>query len=255
MAGGEPDGSAGTGGIRAFLLRVVRGVLLLVGLAVFAVGALAVVSPTVAAALPMEAVIAALGSDYVVVAAVAVAAVAVATLVLLVVAISGVDEADPPIVETVESAPHPGQAVDRSVDGETGVPDARIERLTEAALRTLVRAEHCSRSTAERRVAEGTWTDDEVAADFLAVGGDGLLRTAVSDDERVRRTVEEIERLDDEATGGDPPVTPDRDEPATAAGGAEDEDGATPEAGADRTVRRRQPSPELRRESARTGGR
>lgn len=245
------DGGDG-GGIRAFLLRVVRGFLLLVGLAVFAIGALAVFSPTVAAALPVEAMIAALGSDYVVVAAVGVVAVAFAALVLLVVAISGVDEADLPIVETVESAPHPGQAVDRSVDGEAGVPDARVERLTEAAVRTLMRAEHCSRSTAVRRVAEGTWTDDEIAADFLAVGDDGLLRTAVSDEERVRRTAEEIERLDAEATGEDAPVTERREAPASR---DEDETGERRETDADRTVRRRQPSPELRRESAGTGGR
>lgn len=251
MADGGDDSDGG--GIRAFLLGVVRGFLLLVGLAVFAIGALAVFSPTVAAALPVEAMIAALGSDYVVVAAVGVVAVAFAALVLLVVAISGVDEADLPIVETVESAPHPGQAVDRSVDGEAGVPDARVERLTEAAVRTLMRAEHCSRSTAERRVAEGTWTDDEIAADFLAVGDDGLLRTAVSDEERVRRTAEEIERLDAEATAEDTPVTSERREAPPSRD--EDESGERRETDADRTVRRRQPSPELRRESAGTGGR
>lgn len=242
----------GTGGIRAALLRVVRGILLFVGLAVFAVGTLAVLSPSVAAALPVEAMIAALGSDYVVVAAVGVAAVCFAVLVLLVVAISGVDEADLPIVESVESAPHPGQAVDRSVEGEAAVGDERIDRLTEAAVRTLMRAEHCSRSTAEGRVAEGTWTDDEVAADFLAIGDDGLLRTAVSDQERVRRTAEAIERLDAEASGEDDDAAPDRGEPTP--GTDEPRDASDPESGMDRTVRRRQPNPELRREGAGTGG-
>lgn len=239
-------------GFRALLLGVVRGFLLLVGLAVFAVGALAVVSPSVAAALPIEAMIASLGSDYVVVAAVGLVAVALAALVLLVVAISGVDEADLPIVETVESAPHPGQSVDRSVDGEAAVTDERVERLTEAAVRTLMRAEHCSRSTAEQRVAEGTWTDDEVAADFLAVGDGGLLRTAVSDQDRVRRTAEEIERLDAEASGDDDPIEPDDREPTER--GDEPSDAEPADTGTERTVRRRAPGPDLRRESAGTGG-
>lgn len=245
---------ADPGGIRAFLLRIVRGFLLLTGLAVFAIGTLAVFSPAVAAALPEEAMIAALGSDYVVVAAVGVVAVGLAALVLLVVAVSGVDEADLPIVESVESAPHPGQAVDRSVDGEAGVPDGRIDRLTGAAVRTLMRAEHCSRSTAERRVAEGSWTDDEIATDFLATDDEGLLRTAVADEERVRRTAEAIERLDAEATGDDAPVTPEGREPPA---GADDGDAVEErrETAADRTVRRRKPSPELRREGAGTGGR
>lgn len=253
---------AGDGGFRALLLGVARGFLLLVGLAVFAVGALAVVSPSVAAALPVEAMIAALGSDYVVVAAVGALAVALAALVLLVVAISGVDEADVPVVETVESAPHPGQSVDRSVDGEASVTDERVERLTEAAVRTLMRAEHCSRSTAERRVAEGTWTDDEVAADFLAVGDGGLLRTAISDRDRVRRTAEEIERLDADASGDDAlgelgdggpgDGEPEDGEPTERAD--EPREAESADTDAERTVRRRAPGPDLRRESAGTGG-
>lgn len=192
---------AESGSLRSVLLRIVRGVLLLVGVAVFTLGVLAVAFPGVAGVLPVDALVAALGSDYVVVAAVGLVAVAIAALVLLVVAVSGVDEADLPVVESVESAPHPGQAVDRSVDGEAGgsVPGARVDRLTQAAVKTLMRAEHVSRSEAERRVAEGTWTDDDVAADFLASGDEGLLRTAVSDEERVRRTAEEIEAL---AAGG-----------------------------------------------------
>lgn len=238
-------------GFRALLLGVARGFLLLLGLGVFVVGALAVVSPSVAAALPVEAMLAALGSDYVLVAAVGVVAVALAALVLLVVAISGVDEADLPIVETVESAPHPGQSVDRSVDGAAAVTDERVERLTEAAVRTLVRTEHCSRSTAEKRVAEGTWTDDEVAADFLAVGDGGLLRTAVSDGDRVRRTAEAIDRLDADGSG-EPPVESDDREPTDPAD--EPSEAEPADTGAERTVRRRTSRPDLRRESAGTGG-
>lgn len=239
---------AESGGLRSAVLRVVRAVLLLTGLAVFAVGMLAVFVPSVAGVLPVEAMIAALGSDYFVLAALGLAAVAIAVLVLLAIAVSGVDEADLPIVESVESAPHPGQAVDRSVDDESGgqVPESRVNRLTEAAVQTLVRTEHCSRSTAERRVAEGTWTDDEVAADFLAASDDGLFRTAVSDQERVRRTAEEIERLEADGSPGQGGRTP-----AGGGGGSPDpSDEPTGErrGTGDTTVRQRKSSPELQRE-------
>lgn len=241
---------AESGGLRSAVLGLVRGVLLLAGLAVFAVGMLAVFVPSVAGVLPVEAMIAALGSDYVVLAVVGLAAVAIAVLVLLAVAVSGVDEADLPIVESVESAPHPGQAVDRSVDDESGgqVPDSRVMRLTEAAVRTLMRAEHCSRSTAERRVAEGTWTDDEVAADYLAASDGGLFRTAVSDRERVRRTAEAIERLDAHGSSGQGGSarnggSGEHPEPTEA---PTDRRGGT---GGDATVRQRRPSPEVQREA------
>lgn len=242
---------AGAGGLRSAVLTVVRGVLLLTGLAVFAVGTLAVFVPSAAEILPVDAMIAALGSDYVVLAAVGLAAVAIAALVLLAVAVSGVHEADIPIVESVESAPHPGQAVDRSVDDDSGgrVPDSRVNRLTEAAVRTLMRTEHCSRSTAERRVAEGTWTDDEVAADFLSVGDDGLFRTAVSDRERVRRTAEEIEHLeadDSPEQGGETPNGGGGESPAPTDG----PDGERRGTSGDTTARQRAPSPDLQREGA-----
>ena len=242
---------AGSGGLRSAVLGVVRGVLLLTGLAVFAIGTLAVFVPSAAGFLPVDAMIAALGSDYVVLAAVGLAAVAIAALVLLAIAVSGVDEADVPIVESVESAPHPGQAVDRSVDDDSGgrVPDSRVTRLTEAAVRTLMRTEHCSRSTAERRVAEGTWTDDEVAADFLADGDDGLFRTAVSDRERVRRTAEEIERLEADGSpeqGGEAPNGGGGESPGPTDGPAGERRGTS----GDTTVRQRTPSPDLQREGA-----
>lgn len=245
---------AESSGLRSFLLRLVRGVLLLTGIAVFTLGMLAVFVPGVAGMLPVDAMIVALGSDYVVVAAVGLVAVAFAALVLLVVAVSGVDEADLPIVESVESAPHPGQAVDRSVDGDA--PGARVDRLTEAAVRTLMRSEHCSRSTAERRVAEGTWTDDEVVADFLAAGDDGLLRTAVSDEERVRRTAEEITRLNGEgtATVGDA-LRGSRDGSSGAANGPERGAREPVDSSAETTVNRRSPSANLSREGGpRRGG-
>lgn len=192
--------------VRSLLVRFVRGLVVLVGVAVFAVGLLVVFVPELERLLPVEATIRLLGSDYFVVAAVALAAVALAAVVLLVEAIGGVNEATPPVVESVASAPHPGRAIDRAVDGVAGrfSAESRRERLREAAVRTLVRCEHSSRSAAERRIADGTWTDDDVAAGYLAgeSRSAGLLRTAVGGDDRIRRTVRAIERIDGDREGG-----------------------------------------------------
>jgi hypothetical protein len=201
------------------LLRTGRGVLMLTGLAVFALGAAIVFVPGAASLLPVGALIAALGSDYVVLAAVGVVAIGFAVLVAIVRALAGVDEAAVSVVESVASAPHPGQSVDRSADGAGRLDPTRSEgeRLREAAVKTLVRTEHCSRATAERTLAEGTWTDDDVAADFLAGADDGLFRDAGRTDEPVGRTARAINRLDDRERATD------RNEPDDTGG---DDDGS-----------------------------
>lgn len=191
--------------------RVIRAVLLLAGVAVFVVGLLAAFVPAVERALPVGAAIEALGSDYVLLAVVGGAAVGIAVLVLVVHAIGGRDEAEPPEVEGIESAPHPGRAVDRATEGRLGpaVPDAVRRRLREAAVQAVARREACSRSEAERRVAAGRWTDDPVAAGFVAGRRNGgaahALRALVGADDRVERTVAAIERTagDDHQRGSD----------------------------------------------------
>jgi hypothetical protein len=45
--------------------------------------------------------------------------------------------------------------------------EAAIQRLRRAAVRTIVTAEGCRPADAERRVADGSWTDDSVAAGLL----------------------------------------------------------------------------------------
>ena len=190
----------------SFLLRFVRGVLILTGVAVFALGLLVVFVPGMERLVPVEAMIRALGSDYWVVAAVGLAAVALALFVLLVQLISGVNEAAVPVVESVESAPHPGQALDRSAEGHVDGPQ---DRLRETAVQTLMRREHCSRSDAKTRVAEGAWTDDNVAAAYL-----GTYRTGVPDKEAVRRTADAIERLDEESDD-DPAADREEERPST----------------------------------------
>jgi hypothetical protein len=184
----------------SFIVRVVSGVLILTGVAVFALGLLVVFVPGMQRLLPVEAMIRALGSDYSVVATVGLAAVGLALFVLLVQSISGVNEAAVPVVESVESAPHPGQALDRSAQGHVSGPE---DRLRKAAVQTLMRRKHCSRADARERVAEGTWTDDDVAAAYL-----GTYRTGVPDKEAVRRTAAAIEQLDEE---GEDEASSDRD--------------------------------------------
>lgn len=197
--------------VREAAWRVLRGLLLLAGVAVFVVGLLAALVPAVERALPVAAAIAVLGSDYVLLAVVGAVAVGIATLLLVGHSIGGRDEADPPAVEGVESAPPPGRAVDRATDGLLGpaAPGGVRRRLRAAAVEAVARGDGCSRSEAERRVAGGRWTDDPVVADFLAgTGGSGVrdgLRSLLRGDDRVERTVAAIERTvadDDRAHDG-----------------------------------------------------
>lgn len=179
--------------------RVVRGVLLLVGLLVFVVGLSVVFVPGVEAVLPVASAVDALGSDYVVVAVVGVAAVGLSVLVVAVQSVRGIDESRPPVVESVETAPHPGRDLDSSLGGLSGFTsaDATRARLADLAVETVMRAEGCPRATAERRIREGSWTDDPVAAAFVAGDGGGTgarLRALLAVDDRVRRTVAAVER-------------------------------------------------------------
>lgn len=178
----------------SLLFRVVRGSLLLTGFGIFAVGLAIVYVPGLERQVPVESMILLLGSDYFVVAAVGLVAVWIALLVLAVLAGRGIDEASLPVVESVESAPHPGQSIDSDPS------DDQRERLRETAVRTLVRTGHCTRSVAERRVGDGSWTEDGAAAEYLADRTDSLFRPSLSDEERIRRTAREIERLGDGTT-------------------------------------------------------
>lgn len=195
--------------------RLLRGLLLLVGIAVFVVGLLVVFVPGVEEVLPVAAAIEALGSDYVVVAVVGVAAVSLSVLLVAVQSVRGIDESRPPVVESVETAPHPGRDLDRSFGGLSGLTTsgAARSRLRAVAVETVMRAEGCTRSTAERRVREGAWTDDPVAAAFVAGDRDGAgdrLRSLLGADDRVRRTADAIERTTADENAGSTGVVADR---------------------------------------------
>ncbi|MFC6838463.1 DUF7269 family protein [Halomarina ordinaria] len=160
------------------LARALRYAVVAVGALGF-VGALAVLAvPSLAGALPVEAAIEAAGSDYQLLAVFGGLA-AVALLGMLVVrAVGRVEQADPPTPETVEGVPVVGSELDAVVADGLGLratlfsdePDRLRERLREEAVRTLMRVENCPRAQAERRVDEGSWTDDAAAAAFLAGG-------------------------------------------------------------------------------------
>jgi hypothetical protein len=163
----------------ASLRRALWYLFVLLGIAVFG-GALAVVlSPGLGEPLPVEAAIDALGSDYLVVAGLGVLALAVLVVMLVARAASSVDEASSPDPEFVERVPVLGAEFDDLVENGLGVratyfsdePEAVREDLREKAIRTLVRTRGLDRETARDRVEAGRWTDNRVAAEFLATGG------------------------------------------------------------------------------------
>lgn len=86
--------------------------------------------------------------------------------------------------------------------------EAVRDRLREIALTTVVRADHCTQAEARERLDDGSWTDNEVAAAFLAEADPPGLTTrlwAVLEGtspyrEAARVTAIELARLDREAT-------------------------------------------------------
>lgn len=174
--------------------RVVRGVLLAIGISVFAVGLLVAFVPGTDGYLPMGTLIETLGSDYIVVAILGIAALGFALVTVLFRRLTGVNEAATPIVEGVQSAPSPGASFDRSNGRLFGVwiSTATRNRLREAAILTLMRSENCSRSTAERRVEEGSWTDNTTALRLLGGTDSG---GTFSLGNQIERTIGAIEAL------------------------------------------------------------
>lgn len=124
------------------------------------------------------ALVAAAGNDYFLAAGVAAVSLLVVVAVLGLRGVGGVDQATPPNPETVQDAPHPGVAFDRTVEGESRLPfrgdaeerDAVRERVRRAAVRSVMHRDGCSREEAQARVTAGSWTDDAAAAAFLSDG-------------------------------------------------------------------------------------
>ncbi|WP_418284109.1 DUF7269 family protein [Halorubrum sp. DTA46] len=187
----------GGGGLLSRLGRVARVLLLLVGVTTLGLGLLVVFDPETEDVLRVDAAIEALGSDYVVLAVLGLVAVGLALLLVAARRVRGVSEATPPAVEGVLTATYPGASFDRAGGGRlsrfrfTRAATDRRDRLREAAVRATMRAEGCSRTDAGRRVDEGAWTSDPVAAPYLSASRRGVLSGTRSGDP-ADRTVDAI---------------------------------------------------------------
>lgn len=142
------------------------------GLGLLGLAVLAVLSPAIAAILPVGAVVEVLGNDYLLTAAVAVLALAALLAVLATRATTGVTEATPPPVEGT-AAGAPGRDLDATLDSlspfRVTERHRRVHaRLRTAAVETVAEADRCSRPAASDRVDSGEWTDDAAAAAFVA---------------------------------------------------------------------------------------
>lgn len=150
-------------------------------------------------------------NDYLFVVPLGLAAAAVVVGTLTSRTIRGVQQATPPAPEGVPTADPPGTKFDRLVgDGWRTAPaafgnrDWLRARLREAAIRTVMRTERCSRAAACRQVDTGVWTDDSVATAFLAddpqpgsvmAAVAALMSVELPLQRRARRTAVAIERV------------------------------------------------------------
>ena len=153
--------------MRATTRRVGRLALVAVGVVAFG---LALV-PGVATLLPVGAVVAWVGNDYVLLGAVGGVALVVLSWMVARRATGHVEQAAPPDPETVPDAPRPGKRVDdllaRWPWGLSGAErDYLRERLRTAAVYDELGTGR-SRAAARERVDSGAWTNDPVAARFL----------------------------------------------------------------------------------------
>ncbi|WP_137287818.1 DUF7269 family protein [Halorussus salinisoli] len=130
----------------------------------------------------VEAMVTALGNDYLVVVTFAGVGLLVAASALMSGRNDALRQTETPTPEQPVTAPAAGDSVDEAlasraallpVVGETRREELR-ERLRTAAVETWVRRGECSREEARKRLDEGTWTDDREAAAFLADRGPGV---------------------------------------------------------------------------------
>lgn len=120
-----------------------------------------------------------LGNDYLLVAALGALGTLVGLLMLATGRSGNLVQTTTPDPERPPSVPAAGDDFDRTVRslrftlplvGRSARRTVR-ERLRAAAVEATAHDAGCSRAEAERRVADGTWTDDDAAAAFLATDG------------------------------------------------------------------------------------
>lgn len=157
----------------------------LAGAAAFVFGYVAMTVPGVAGLVPVDPGAADADLGYLLVAAVGALAVLLVLVVLGARAVFGIDQADPPAPETPMEVPRPGESFDEFVSGDLGLRERLVgdryreveRRLHQTAVETVMREQGLSRDEARRAVEQGTWTDDEEAAGFLASSWTPPLRT------------------------------------------------------------------------------
>lgn len=124
-----------------------------------------------------------LGNDYLFVVVLGVAGCLVAVSMLISGRSGNLAQTDTPNPEQPPTVPAVGEEFDQTVGsvrfalpvvGRSARRRVR-ERLRTAAIAATMRADGCRRETAERRVDEGTWTDDPAAAAFLSDGRSGSI--------------------------------------------------------------------------------
>ncbi|WP_276272940.1 DUF7269 family protein [Haloarcula litorea] len=157
------------------LRRGGRTLLLAAGVAILA----AALVPGVASSLPVAWAVALLGNDFWLVAVVAAVAAVVLGVLAARRAVGSVEQADPPAPETVPETPRPGDDFDAFVGGvlprvrgHTADTGRVRDELRTAAVRVQRRNDGQTRADAQARVRTGAWTDDDVAAAFLAGASD-----------------------------------------------------------------------------------
>ena len=156
-------------------MRAIRTVVGALGATALALAGGTLVAPDLTSGLDVTA---RFGNDYLFVVPIGLLTVVVVVGVVTRRTVQGVDQARPPDPEGVPTADAPGAEFDRLVDGgwRTAIGARRYREwlrnhLREAAIRTVMRTERCSREAARRRVEAGTWTDDPVAAAFVVEDG------------------------------------------------------------------------------------
>lgn len=156
-------------------MRVVGGLLGLVGTAAVGAG----LAFAVGGGAPVETltttVVGRLGNDYLLVAAVGGVAFALTVCVVAFRAVGGIDQVAPPDPEGIPSAPRLGAGFDRYVHRRASPRVARStaeaevvrDRLRAVAVQAVMDHQGCSRETARQSIEDGEWTEDVEAAAYL----------------------------------------------------------------------------------------
>lgn len=195
---------------RSLGLRLALGV---VGGLVFLIGLLTVVAPS-GAADPVRAMVAIFGNDYVLVAVLGTLGLLLGLAALANRGTTGLDQAAPPPPEPIYPVARHGESIDAFLDGRdpgdgvgTGRSDVIRTRLRSIAVTTVMRSANCTMAEARERIETGSWTDEPLAATYLAgderPGLGARLKAALvgtsPDRQAARVAAAEIAELDAEA--------------------------------------------------------